>query len=296
MDEAQRLADRVAIIAGGEVVARGTPEDLGDRESQPATITYRRGGEEVTLETTTPVKTLNELTGRGARRRARARGPRSEAAEPRGRLPGADRAGEPEDEPMSLVLHQFRYDQKAFWRNPASVFFTVMFPVMLLRDPRRRSSATRRSMPAAASRPRPTTCRRSSTLAIISATMQTLAMSLVIAREDGRLKRGRGTPMPAWVFIAGRIGNSIVVAAADARPAGRDRRHPLRRRRSPGSRLPAILPPSRRRRRLLLLPGDRPDRADPLAGRGGADRQRAPPAALLPLRRLHPRRRAAQRA
>ena len=33
---------------------------------------------------------------------------------------------------MSLVLHQFRYDQKAFWRNPASVFFTVMFPVVLL--------------------------------------------------------------------------------------------------------------------------------------------------------------------
>ena len=31
-----------------------------------------------------------------------------------------------------LVLHQFRYDQKAFWRNPASVFFTVMFPVILL--------------------------------------------------------------------------------------------------------------------------------------------------------------------
>jgi ABC-2 type transport system permease protein len=42
--------------------------------------------------------------------------------------------------------------------------------------------------------------------------MQSLAMSLVIAREDGRLKRGRGTPMPAWVFIAGRVGNSIVVA------------------------------------------------------------------------------------
>jgi ABC-2 type transport system permease protein len=49
-------------------------------------------------------------------------------------------------------------------------------------------------------------------LAIISATMQTLAMTLVIAREDGRLKRGRGTPMPPWVFIAGRVGNSIVVA------------------------------------------------------------------------------------
>jgi ABC-2 type transport system ATP-binding protein len=64
MDEAQRLADRVTIISGGEIVARGTPEDLGDRESRPARISYREGGREVALETTTPVQTLNELTGR----------------------------------------------------------------------------------------------------------------------------------------------------------------------------------------------------------------------------------------
>ena len=63
MDEAQRLADRVTIIAAGEIVARGTPEDLGDRESQPATIHYRDGGEEVRVETTTLVQTLHELTG-----------------------------------------------------------------------------------------------------------------------------------------------------------------------------------------------------------------------------------------
>jgi ABC-2 type transport system ATP-binding protein len=64
MDEAQRLADRVAIIAGGEIVARGTPEDLGDRESRPARITYREKGRDVVLETTSPVETLNELTGK----------------------------------------------------------------------------------------------------------------------------------------------------------------------------------------------------------------------------------------
>jgi ABC-2 type transport system ATP-binding protein len=64
MDEAQRLADRVAVIAGGEIVARGTPEDLGDRENRPARISYRENGREVELETTTPVQTLNELTGR----------------------------------------------------------------------------------------------------------------------------------------------------------------------------------------------------------------------------------------
>jgi ABC-2 type transport system ATP-binding protein len=64
MDEAQRLADRVTIIAGGRVVAEGTPEDLGDRESRPARISYREDGREVALETTEPVRTLNELTGR----------------------------------------------------------------------------------------------------------------------------------------------------------------------------------------------------------------------------------------
>ncbi|HSS42185.1 MAG TPA: ABC transporter permease [Solirubrobacterales bacterium] len=112
---------------------------------------------------------------------------------------------------LALVGHQFRYDQKAFWRNPASVFFTVMFPVILFLilavvfsgedvNVRGGIDATTYYVPAIMS------------LAIISATMQTLAMTLVIAREDGRLKRGRGTPMPPWVFIAGRVGNSIVVA------------------------------------------------------------------------------------
>jgi ABC-2 type transport system ATP-binding protein len=62
MDEAQRLADRVTIIAAGRIVARGTPEDLGARESAATTIRYRRDGEEVVIETETPVRTLNELT------------------------------------------------------------------------------------------------------------------------------------------------------------------------------------------------------------------------------------------
>ena len=64
MDEAQRLADRVAILARGEVVARGTPEDLGDRENQPARISYRENGHSVELKTTNPVHALNELTGK----------------------------------------------------------------------------------------------------------------------------------------------------------------------------------------------------------------------------------------
>jgi ABC-2 type transport system permease protein len=112
---------------------------------------------------------------------------------------------------MSLLLHQLRYDQKVFWRNPAAVFFTVLFPVVLLLifatvfgdqkiDVAGGIEITTYYVPAII------------TLAVVSATMQTLAMTVVIAREESRLKRGRGTPMPAWVFIAGRVGNSIVVA------------------------------------------------------------------------------------
>src|SRR3954447_17417921 len=63
MDEAQRLADRGTIIAAGQIVARGTPADLGNRAGGETTIRYRLDGREVSLQTATPVQALNELTG-----------------------------------------------------------------------------------------------------------------------------------------------------------------------------------------------------------------------------------------
>jgi ABC-2 type transport system ATP-binding protein len=63
MDEAQRLADRVTIIAAGRIVARGTPADLGQREDGETTIRYRQDGRDVVVQTTEPVKVLHELTG-----------------------------------------------------------------------------------------------------------------------------------------------------------------------------------------------------------------------------------------
>lgn len=43
MDEAQHLADRVAVIANGEIVAEGTPESLGGRETSATLITFQAG-------------------------------------------------------------------------------------------------------------------------------------------------------------------------------------------------------------------------------------------------------------
>jgi len=111
----------------------------------------------------------------------------------------------------ALALHQLRYDQKIFWRNPASVFFTVMFPVMFLLllglivngqtiHTEGGIDATTYFVPAVI------------TLAVVSATTVNLAMTLTILREGGILKRLRGTPLPSWVFVAGRIGNAIVVS------------------------------------------------------------------------------------
>lgn len=112
---------------------------------------------------------------------------------------------------VRLSLHQFRFDQKTFWRSPATVFFTVMLPVIFLvifnlifgGEPIETLGGIKTStyyIPAII------------TLAVVSATTVSLAISLSVDRENGILKRGRGTPLPSWVFFAGRIGNSIVIS------------------------------------------------------------------------------------
>ena len=110
----------------------------------------------------------------------------------------------------ALAWHQFRFDQRVFWRSPASVFFTVMFPLLFLfifntlfGDGQVESlglSITTYYVPGII------------TLAVVSATTQSLAINLTGDREAGRLKRVRATPLPAWAFVAGRVGNSFVTS------------------------------------------------------------------------------------
>ena len=61
LDEAQQLADRVAVLRDGEIVRQGTPAELiGD--SGVTEIRYRRDGQVVVVETTEPTRSLHELT------------------------------------------------------------------------------------------------------------------------------------------------------------------------------------------------------------------------------------------
>ena len=112
---------------------------------------------------------------------------------------------------LRLTVHQFRFAQKIFWRNPASVFFTVALPLIFLvifsgifgdddLEELGGIATTTYYIPAIL------------TLAVVGATAVSVAISLVADRESGRLKRGRSTPLPSWVFFAGRIGNGVVVS------------------------------------------------------------------------------------
>jgi ABC-2 type transport system ATP-binding protein len=61
LDEAEQLADRVAVMREGQIIREGTPAELtGDaRETE---VRYRRNGQEIVIRTTEPTKVLHELT------------------------------------------------------------------------------------------------------------------------------------------------------------------------------------------------------------------------------------------
>ena len=111
----------------------------------------------------------------------------------------------------ALAWHQFRYDQRVYWRSPASVFVTVLLPLIFLfiftglfgSETIEEYGGIKVStyyVPGII------------TLAVVSATLQSLAINLTEARESGRLKRVRATPLPPWAFVAGRVGNAFVIS------------------------------------------------------------------------------------
>ena len=114
-----------------------------------------------------------------------------------------------------MAFAQVRYVNKAFWRNPASAFFTFAFPLMflviftaLLGNGRVRLS--------------PTTVVDTSTyyvaamasFAVISACYTNIAISLSFQRDLGVLKRINGTPLPSSSFLGARILHAMLVAVA----------------------------------------------------------------------------------
>ena len=61
LDEAEQLADRVAVMREGRIVTLGTPRELTSADLE-VEIRYRRNGEDVLLRTSEPTRVLHELT------------------------------------------------------------------------------------------------------------------------------------------------------------------------------------------------------------------------------------------
>lgn len=112
-----------------------------------------------------------------------------------------------------LVLGQVRYQLLMFWRTPVALFFTILLPlIMLVLFNSLFGDAT---VTVEGGGEWPVRQFYTGGLAVftaVSATYTNLANMVPIRREEGVLKRWRGTPMPTGVYIAGFVGSALVLA------------------------------------------------------------------------------------
>lgn len=108
-----------------------------------------------------------------------------------------------------IVLAQARMAMLVALRTPRTIIFTIAFPVILLvlfNSIFNAGGSETTTLPSDVK----LGAEAYFTAGIIAyaaalSTFTTLAVSLTTQRENGQLKRYRGTPMPPWTFIAGQI-------------------------------------------------------------------------------------------
>jgi len=106
---------------------------------------------------------------------------------------------------LALAWRQFRLERKLFWRNPSAAFFNFFLPLILLvlfasvfaDDPDQLEVL----IPGIAG------------LSVMATTFNALAFNITFLREQGILKRVRGTPMPLASYFGGLLGSAVVNAA-----------------------------------------------------------------------------------
>ena len=116
---------------------------------------------------------------------------------------------------LKLLIHQIRYEQLSFWRNPQSVFFTFVLPVtiivifgMVFNTGHGESffyglSGLQYFTPTVAA------------LSVLGACYGQLAITLAIRRQNGILKRLYATPLPAWTYFLGLLAHCVMTSAIE---------------------------------------------------------------------------------
>src|SRR5215207_6689307 len=104
-----------------------------------------------------------------------------------------------------LAWRQYRLERKMFWRNPSAAFFNFLLPLLFLALFGAIFSSDQADLdvivPGIAG------------MSVLSATFTSLAYRMTFMREQGILKRVRGTPVPGGAYLLGIAGNAVMNTA-----------------------------------------------------------------------------------
>jgi ABC-2 type transport system permease protein len=105
---------------------------------------------------------------------------------------------------VALAWQQFRFERKLFWRNPSAAFFNFLLPLLLLVLVATAFAGDEDELevliPGVAG------------MGVLATTFTGIAFNLTMLRDEGVLKRVRGTPMPPGAYLAGFIGSAALNA------------------------------------------------------------------------------------
>ncbi len=113
---------------------------------------------------------------------------------------------------FNLAIREFKFDQKSFWRDPQTVFFTIGLPLLYLFIFATIFGSQTMGGPNGVINGTAFYVAGIIVIGVISAAFSNLAAALVLERESGNLKRLRSTPLQTGVFIAGYVATAILIA------------------------------------------------------------------------------------
>ena len=119
--------------------------------------------------------------------------------------------------PVRLLATQFVAQVRVFLRIPVALFFTVALPLGIIVLLNLIFGDAGDATIETATGPWSTQqfyVTSYAAFGVVSATFTNLANMIPDRRQDGVMKRWRGTPLPSWIYLSGFVGAGLAIAAA----------------------------------------------------------------------------------
>jgi ABC-2 type transport system permease protein len=113
---------------------------------------------------------------------------------------------------VALTIRQVRFTNKAFWRNPASAFFTFAFPLMFLVIFTSLLGNVHIQLGGKDVKQSTYYVAGMAAFAVITACYTNIAINVTFSRDSGVLKRIRGGPLPGGIYLLGRVIHAVLMA------------------------------------------------------------------------------------